>query len=105
MTDEEWSVARLPAEQLGESDHHTLDIHIRLSQDVQQQADTLLHEIMHCCVELGGRLKTWADDADTDEVEEHAVARLCSPLLAVLVDNPSMLKWITEQINQAREDA
>lgn len=55
-----------------------------------QQADTVLHEILHAVMSLTGL----ASDLD-DDTEEQVVFRLAGPLLDVLRRNPRLVAYLT----------
>lgn len=54
-----------------------------------QLRDTLLHEILHCCLLIVGM-------DDTDIAGERGVAAITPVLLDVLRTNPGVTKWLTE---------
>lgn len=92
------------AEWVAFSDHDRLLIGINPAHAVAAQRRDLLHELLHCCLRLGG---VWPDAyADLvaeargrhggNNVEEVVVTGLTGPLLGVLRDNPDLTKWLLE---------
>ena len=76
----------LGTENLGLCNNHQFIIVIKDGQHPIEEADTLLHEILHAIwycmsVSMGG--------AD----EEQIVRRLASGMLSVMMDNPELLKY------------
>src|SRR5690349_17373533 len=81
------------------SDHDRLIIGINPAHAVGAQRRDVLHELLHCCLRVGG---VWPDQhaeivAEARgrhgglSVEEVTVAGITGPLLGVLVDNPDLL--------------
>src|SRR3954468_6414293 len=75
----------------GATNHHRTLMAINPSDSPCQQADTLLHEIMHCCWFVSN-----ADDLDRidGEKEESTIARLTPWLTMVLAENPAVSAFI-----------
>lgn len=62
-------------------------IQVQEDQHPVEEADTVLHEIMHAlCALMNLNL--------TDEVEEHVVRKLATGLTQVFVDNPHLLVYL-----------
>lgn len=91
--DSEWSAY---------SDHDRLVIAINPTNPVEVQRRDMLHELIHCCLRHSGVWpNTYAQivaKADNDDggytVEEFMVASASMPLLGVLRDNPSLVRWL-----------
>ena len=74
----------------GECDPDHLKIRLDENLPHTQLAETLLHEILHCC---------WSQtalkiDESTSELEEQVVASLSPLLLGVLRSNPKLIKYL-----------
>ena len=63
----------------------------------QVKAEVLLHEILHACC-------TFGNVGLSDEDEERAVQGIAPVLLDVLCNNPKVLEWMQEQINNRRKE-
>lgn len=63
----------------------------------QVKAEVLLHEILHACC-------TFGNVGLSDEDEERVVQGISSVLLDVLCNNPKVLDWMQEQINNRRKE-
>lgn len=83
------------------SDHDSLVIGINPTNPVDVQRRDLLHELLHCCLRHSGVwpnayastvAKAGEDDGYT--VEEFMVAASSAPLLGVLRDNPTLVRWL-----------
>ena len=57
--------------------------------------ETVLHEIVHCCLRVTDCIPDRDARAGVEDVEERAVAALTGPLLAVLRDHPELVAWLT----------
>jgi hypothetical protein len=57
--------------------------------------ETLLHEVLHCCLRAADCDPDRDAKAGVEDVEERAVAAMAGPLLAALQDNPALLQWLT----------
>lgn len=74
---------------VGTSDHHKLDITIDGAMAASMIADTLLHEIMHCCYRVSG--------LGTGKItEEEAIEHLTAILLDTLRRNPAVARYLLE---------
>lgn len=75
----------------GATNHHRTLMAINPSDSPEQQADTLLHEILHCCWFVSN-----ADDLTAVEGhrEEETIARLTPWLTMVLAQNPAVAAFI-----------
>ena len=83
------------------SDHDALVIGINPANPVDVQRRDVLHELLHCTLRYAG---VWpnayaetlvkADDGTGYTVEEFMVAAASAPLLGVLRDNPSLVRWL-----------
>lgn len=74
----------------GYCDHANLTIAIKRPLEHTQQADTVLHEVLHAiCSQTGITHDTGGDD------EERLIQRLAPALLAVLRSNPSLVDYLT----------
>lgn len=85
------------------SDHDSLIIGINPNNPASVQRRDVLHELLHCCLRFAGVWpNTYADTvskAGEDggyTVEEFVVAAQSAPLLMVLRDNPTLMKWLLE---------
>lgn len=96
--------ARVPSEgtvkdslDMGRTDHANGTIWISPFMGKEEQQSTLLHEVMHCLYwNMGVELSTlWS--ADEDEFEERMVSVMEPRLLAFLVDNPHVVRYLTEK--------
>jgi hypothetical protein len=77
---------------LGQSKHYEEVIEISLSQSENSFADTLMHEILHCI---------WYDNGigyaiGSEQIEEFIVSSYAGSLMAVFMDNPWILKFISD---------
>lgn len=84
------------------SDHDSLVIGINPNNPADTQRRDLLHEVIHCCLRLSGVWpnayaetvsKAGRDGGYT--VEEFVVSAASAPMLGVLRDNPTLLRWLT----------
>ena len=81
----EWSViGREKSSNYGSCHHAKNEIHINPSQSPSNERDTVLHEIVHA-LETEGQLK----------MSERQVRILSTLLLAVLRQNPSLVRYLT----------
>lgn len=71
---------------------HFGDGDMRMS-DSQIKA-TLLHEILHCCIKVGGCSITNVKRTDID-LEEWVVSTMEPFLFGALLDNPDVFAWIS----------
>lgn len=74
----------------------TMYINRSRGEPLQEQANTLLHEILHCLFFVQG-IKGF-----TAEQEEQVVNALANGLCAVLVDNPGLMKLIEDGLKGKR---
>lgn len=71
---------------------HQGEIHIDVTSSPEQQADTLIHEVLHAI---------WASRSMPDRIgEEEAVTRLASGLATVLRDNPDLPLWLEQALQE-----
>lgn len=77
----------------GATNHHRMVVCINPHDHVQQQADTLLHEILHICWFVGAMDTAGTQDA-VNEREEDFIARLTPWLLLVLAKNPGVVQFL-----------
>lgn len=83
------------------SDHERLIIGINRDAPLDVQRRDLVHEVLHCVLRHSG---VWPNayakvlsrsDVDTGyDVEEYVVGAQSAPLLGVLRDNPSLVRWL-----------
>lgn len=83
------------------SDHDKLIVAINPGNPVDVQRRDVLHELLHCALRYSG---VWPNSyaatfvkAETDSgytVEEFVVTAASAPLLGVLRDNPSLMRWL-----------
>lgn len=52
-------------------------------------AETLLHELFHCCYYSG--------DLEDDDTEEKTVSVLSHQMIQVMRDNPELIRWMQKQ--------
>ncbi len=57
--------------------------------------ETVLHEIIHCCLRVTDCNPDRDAKAGVEDVEERAVSAMTGPLLAVLRDHPQLVAWLT----------
>ena len=60
---------------------------------LEQQQNTLLHEVLHCCINFSG-VHVLGDPEETEEVFVNAMG---TPLHGALLQNPGMVAWLTRQ--------
>lgn len=77
----------------GATNHHRLLICVNPHDNAYQQADTLLHEVLHCVWFVGVLDNAGRQDND-NEREEDFIARFTPWLLLVLAENPSLQAFI-----------
>lgn len=77
----------------GASHHHRLLIVVNPTDHPHQQADTLMHEIMHCCWFVGC-LDTAAAVEAVNEREEKIIGQLTPWLVLVLAQNPDVVAFL-----------
>ena len=81
----------------GQAFHIPQYIIINPDQHVDQQRETLLHELLHCVFNVADNLDVIRKIDDVDDLEE-ALVRLISPhLYQVLRDNPALVAHLTEE--------
>lgn len=73
----------LDDDNLGELDHDKQRIHVRTGQPLEQEQDTLLHEVVH-----------GIDHEMNLNMSEKQVRGLATGMLAVLKDNPRLLTYL-----------
>jgi hypothetical protein len=78
---------------LGGCHHTSLRIVIEPDQHPAVAAETLLHEVLHCCTQVAGLL-----DELGERREEQVVRRLAPLLLDVLRRNPDLVAWLTRDL-------
>lgn len=99
-TAEDW--INRPESQRGDSDwgvtdHKLLGIWINPELHPMNRRETLLHEILHALhANSGGDVLSdmLPKHEHSSEAEEYIVSRLEAPLLAVMIDNPSVIAFI-----------
>lgn len=74
----------------GETDTDNRVISVHYSQDDNIHRDTLLHEILHAIL---SEIYFFKDD----DAEENFVRRFTPRLLALLQDNPELIKWFVNE--------
>lgn len=95
-------VAPAAAEQLvdspGSSDSHKRRIDLLGSTVPDHLRETLFHEVLHQVLDLAGLTAAHAAAPPevADELEERIVTRSAPLLLAVLRDNPTLVKFLVE---------
>lgn len=74
-------------------------IYINAKFDIQTQRSTLLHEAMHAITQSIMGRPDWSEGSlgeDASAREESVISMLEAPLLMLLRDNPSLVKFLTE---------
>lgn len=61
--------------------------------NLEQQQNTLLHEVLHCCINFSG---LWVNGKPS-ETEEVYVNAIGTPLHGVLLQNPELVAWLTKR--------
>jgi hypothetical protein len=89
---ESWQ-AHHDADDYGHTSHKSLIICINPNQALDQKADTLLHEILHCCIASVGNLSNYDK---VPNLEEHIVTTTAPWLLGILRDNTEVLRYLLE---------
>jgi hypothetical protein len=77
----------------GGSDHTDHTIHVRPAGAENYKREVLLHEVLHCVVDLTG-VGAVLDQADSD-AHETVVDAVAPALLGVLRDNPGLVAYLT----------
>jgi hypothetical protein len=82
----------------GATNHQFGRIHLNPAQSVQQKADTLLHEVLHCVFEIGclHRVLTPQPDESSNDREEAAVGAITPWLSVALTSNPGLLAYLDD---------
>lgn len=73
----------------GELDSNGQRIHVAHGMALQQEQDTVLHEVLHACAYLVGLSARWAT-----EHEEEFIRCVTGPLLDVLKRNPKLTEYL-----------
>jgi hypothetical protein len=89
-----WLTEELAADLMGECDTDKQVISVREGQPLEQEQDTLLHEVMHA-----------VDEAMDAKMKETQVKKLATGLLAVLKDNPSFVAFLKKKNAKPRTPA
>jgi hypothetical protein len=89
-----WLSAELSPELLGECDSDGQVIMVREGQPLEQEQDTLWHELIHA-----------VDEAMDSRLKESQVKRLATGLLAVIKDNPSLIQYLKKKNAKPRTPA
>lgn len=81
-------------QRMGQTEHHFRRIWVNAEEglSLEQIQNTLLHEVLHCCVNISG---LWSNGRP-NEVEEQYVNAMTTPLHGVLLNNPELLSWLTK---------
>jgi len=58
--------------------------------------ETLLHEVLHCCLRVAGCDPDQDAAGKLEDVEERAVSAMSGPLLAAFRDNPELLAYLCD---------
>ena len=66
---------------------------VRSGLDVQVERSVLLHELLHGCVNAGGK----DEEGLKHEHEEAAVVAMTNGLLHMLRSNPQLVAWLTQK--------
>jgi hypothetical protein len=82
---------------VGHSSYHQLTLQVCTNYPLPMQQDTLLHEILHSINETNSTSNWWksVQSDPNGDFEEALVSSTTPVLLAVLRDNPHVLKWLT----------
>jgi hypothetical protein len=89
-----WLTAEMSPDLLGECDSDGQEITVRDGQPLEQEQDTLLHEVCHA-----------VDEAMDAKMKETQVKKLATGLLAVLKDNPSFVAYLKKKNAKPRTPA
>jgi hypothetical protein len=95
-TTEEWhelSQSVINSRDHGATNHHRLLIAVNPTDHPQQQADTLLHETLHCCWFIGCVDTAVAVD-DVHDREEKVIGQLTPWLVMALAQNPDLVAFL-----------
>ena len=68
---------------------HSGVIRIERGMDTEQQANTLIHEILHAC---------WSQCHLDEDIEEHTITVLTNQLTQVFQDNPEVTKYLRDAL-------
>ena len=75
----------------GDTNEMQLRIRVATNVPLQQQQDTLVHELLHAIIVTSGASATWKNADDLDEI----VVATCSSLLwQVIRDHPDVCAWL-----------
>ena len=88
---ESWNASGRDENDYGYSNHKKLTIHINPNQHKDQKADTLLHEVLHCCMAMVGNVDNYKGVSD---LEEHIVSTVTPWVLAAFRNNAIVLQYI-----------
>ncbi len=97
-TPDDWQHASDAVNKVGETDHMAGVIRLKPGMTGGVLRITLWHEVLHAIMwsVLGG--PRWDNLGDDEEArEEFIVARLEHPTLAVLLDNPGLVAYLTRE--------
>jgi hypothetical protein len=83
-----WLTEGLGADLVGECDSDRQEIRVRDGQPLEQEQDTLLHELIHAI-----------DEAVDSKLKESQVKRIATGLLAVLKENPNLASYLRRKNN------
>jgi hypothetical protein len=85
----------IPDNNLGLTDHDKLTIAVRDNQIPLEEADTVVHEIMHV---LWYHMALYAD-IDQD-IEERVIRAMATALVASMKENPILLSYLTSALKE-----
>ena len=85
-------MTELPNGQLGECDIENNTIRMRPGQPLSVEADTLLHECMHC-----------VDERFQLKLSERQVYCITVGIMALLKDNESLLRYLNNAISEQKQ--
>lgn len=74
-------------DRVGETDQEAQIIAILPGMGVDCEAETVLHEVLHCCVDASG-------SPLAEGPEEDAVRAISGPLLGALCNNPELVRYL-----------
>lgn len=84
---------------LGMTDNDELSVVARMTGNISQDVNTVIHEIMHCIFHSENVLNPLErENTSNMEIEEKAVIGVTNGFLAVLYDNSEFRQWLVDSI-------
>ena len=101
LLEEEYKAAGHDVGNRGHSDHASQEIVVLLELDGVEVAkdslqEVLLHEVLHCCTNVSMTWNSWDlfHSKEWETMDEVMVGTTAPIFLAVMRDNPDMMKWL-----------